>query len=136
MAYMNQEKKAKIAGELKKALAGTGIKYTLGVHNHSTICMRIKSAPIDFIKNFNETVAQRPGGFRTGNEAKDSMDVNPYWYQEHFSGKALKILKTIMACMYGADWYDRSDIQTDYFDTAYYVSVSVGQWNKPFEVIS
>jgi ribose-phosphate pyrophosphokinase len=35
-----------------------------------------------------------------------------------------------------AGYYDNSNAMIDYFDTAYYVSVSVGQWNKPFEVIS
>jgi hypothetical protein len=34
--------------------------------------------------------------------------------------------------MRGSEWYDRSDVQTDYFDTAYYMDVNVGQWNKPY----
>jgi len=36
--------------------------------------------------------------------------------------------------MKGADWYDNSDAQTDYFDTAYYVDVNVGKWDKPYIV--
>ena len=30
--------------------------------------------------------------------------------------------------------WDRSDIQSDYFDVNYYLNLSVGKWDKPFEV--
>jgi phenolic acid decarboxylase len=43
MAYVNQEKKAKI---LKKVMP-KGWKYSLAVRNHSTIVCTIKSAPVD-----------------------------------------------------------------------------------------
>ncbi len=39
---------------------------------------------------------------------------------------------TIIPAMKGADWYDKSDAQIDYFDTAYYYDVNVGSWNKPY----
>ena len=32
----------------------------------------------------------------------------------------------------GKGWYDKSDAMTDYFDTAYYISMNVGEWNKPY----
>jgi hypothetical protein len=60
------------------------------------------------------------------------IDVNPYWFQEHFSGKAKAFLTEVFAGMKSAGWYDRSDVQTDYFDTAYYVDVNVGAWDKPY----
>jgi hypothetical protein len=37
--------------------------------------------------------------------------------------------------MYSADYYDRSDAMTDYFDTAYYVDVNIGKWNKQYKVV-
>ena len=48
MAYMNQEKKAKIAANLKPILAKYGMKGTLRVHHHSTIVLTLQSGPIDF----------------------------------------------------------------------------------------
>jgi hypothetical protein len=30
-----------------------------------------------------------------------------------------------------ADWYDESDAQTDYFNTAVYVDINVGKWRSP-----
>lgn len=134
MAYMNQEKKAAIKANLDKALKGTGVKFSLSVRSHMTIVCTIKSAPIDLIANYNKTVGNRPGGFRNGNEAVNYLDVNPYWYKEHFSGKALELVDKIVKAMYTANYYDNSDAMTDYFDTAYYVDVNIGKWNKPFEV--
>jgi hypothetical protein len=32
-------------------------------------------------------------------------------------------------------WYDNSDAMIDYFDTAYYVDINVGQWNKEYQVV-
>lgn len=119
MAYMNQEKKAKIAANLKPILKKFGIKASLSVHNHSSIVLNIKSGPIDFNKDF-------------GNDDKFGIQVNPYWYKDHFVGASKQALSEIIPVMYSADYYDNSDAQTDYFDTAYYVHVNIGKWNKPY----
>jgi len=132
MAYMNQERKAKIASLLKPVLKKYGVKGTLAVRSHMTICLNIKSGNIDFIQNYNDTVQAQPGGFRNGSPAKNHIDVNPYWYQDHFSGKAKEFLSEAFVALKGAEWYDNSDAMTDYFDTAYYVDVNVGSWNKPY----
>ena len=134
MAYMNQEKKAAIVAAVKPILKKYGIKGTFAVLNHMTIALNIKSGKIDFIKNFNETVQAQPGGFRNGSPADKYLDVNPYWYQDHFSGVAKKFLDEVFPAMKAAGWYDNSDIQTDYFDTAYYVDVNIGNWKNPYIV--
>lgn len=115
MAYMNQDKKAKIASKMKPVLRKYGLKGSLSVHNHSSITLTIKSGPIDF------------GG--------DYVQVNQYWLDDHYKDKpqALAALKEIKEAMLAADWYDRSDAQVDYFDTAYYYNINVGRWNKPYE---
>jgi hypothetical protein len=132
MAYMNQEKKAKIAAAIKPILAKYKLKGTLSVSNHMTIVLTIKSGSIDFIGNFNLTNASTP----RFQGAEKSIQVNTYWYQEHFNGVAKAALSELVPAMKSADWYDRSDIQSDYFDTAYYVDVNVGKWDKPYEFIA
>jgi hypothetical protein len=132
MAYMNQERKAVIAGKIKPILKQYGVKGTLSVRNHSTIVLNVKSGKVDFIGNFNKVVGARPGGFRLGSPAETYVDVNPYWFHEHFSGVSKKFLTEVMQALKSADWYDRSEAMTDYFDTAYYVDVNIGQWNKPY----
>ena len=34
-----------------------------------------------------------------------------------------------------AGWFDKSDIQTDYFHTAYFIGINVGKWNKPYNFV-
>ena len=133
MAYFNQERKAKLAPAIKAILKKYKVKGSLAVRNHSSFVLNIKSGAIDFIGNYNSTVAAQPGGFRNSNPAEKSLDVNPYWYQEHFDGRALNFLKEIFAAMNLGN-HDRSDIQSDYFDVGWYVDVNVGAWNQPYEL--
>ena len=134
MAYMNQQKKAVIASKLKPVLKKYGLKGSLSVNNHSTIVLTVKSGKIDFIKNFNSTTQSRPGGFRNGSAAEKYINVNPYWYHEHFSGKSKEFISEALDALKSADWYDESDAQVDYFNTAYYVDINIGKWNKPYIV--
>jgi hypothetical protein len=135
MAYMNQERKAKIKAMLDKNLKGTGVKFSLRCTSLSITCT-IKSAPIDLIANSNETCSkdfyQVARGFKPNTTAYEQ--VNQYHYKNHFSGEALDIMNLIVKSMYAADYYDNSDAMTDYFDTAYYVNIQIGQWDKPFIV--
>ena len=130
MAYMNQERKAKIAKNLKPILAKFGVKGSLSVRNHSTIILTLKSGSIDFIGNYNRVAKNRyPDRFTP---AERSLDVNPYWYHEHFDGVAKQFISEAMTALKSADWYDESDAQTDYFNTAYYVDINIGKWDKAY----
>ena len=135
MAYMNQEKKAKIAPKVKAILKKYGIKGTLSVRNYSTLCLNLKSGQIDFIANSNRVCGddfyQVAQGFRpnTGKYAQ----VNPYHYTSHYDGKALAFLTEVLTEMNKGN-HDNSDIQTDYFDVGWYVDVNIGKWNKPYKV--
>jgi hypothetical protein len=133
MAYMSQEKKSKISPLVKLICKKYGIKASLAVRHHSTLVLNVKSGNIDFISNFNETVENRPGGFRNGSPAEKSLQINTYWYHEHFSGKAKKFLSEILQVMNSGN-HDNSDIQSDYFDVGWYVDVNIGQWDKPYIV--
>lgn len=138
MAYMNQEKKAKIASLLKPVLKKYGVKGSLSVRNHMTICLNVSSGPIDFIEDYIETDKKKSYAKYMSEDQiayirkNRTLDVNPYWYHEHFSGKSKQFIQEALAALYCADYYDNSDIQTDYFDTAYYVDMNIGKWNKPY----
>ena len=131
MAYMNQERKAKISAALRPVLARYGVKGTLSVRNHMAIVLTLKSGAIDFIQNFNETHDTQGRPFQP---AQDYLDVNPYWFQDHFSGTAKAFLTEAFQALRAADYYDNSDAMTDYFDTAYYYDLQIGRWNRPYTV--
>ena len=137
MAYMSQENKAKLAPAIKAVLKKYGLKGTIAVRNHSTLCCNISEGPLDFISNMLEIARERPDSYYykeayTGRPM--SLDVNPYWIADNYTGKVLDCLLALKAAMMGPDWYDRSDIQTDYFDTAWYIDINVGKWNKPYQL--
>jgi len=132
MAYMNQEKKAKIAGELKRVVPA-GWKYSLSVRHHSTIVLTISAAPVDLIAEVNACNAERAR--QRGDEPyinRDSVSIHPSGVERSFSASRDTIAK-IMACL-NIDNHDRSDVQSDYFDVGHYVDLQIGRWDKPFKV--
>jgi len=133
MAYMSQERKAKLAPAIKAALKKYGLKGSLAVRTHSTLCLTIKQGSIDFIKNFNDQIATLPGydGFKAQAATRTSIDVNPYHFRDHFSGKAKAALVEIHRAMMDGN-HDNSDIMTDYFDVGWYIDINIGTWNKPY----
>ena len=134
MAYMNQERKAKLAPAIKAICKKYGVKATFGVRNHSTLVCNIKSSSLDFIGNCNKVcganVAMRGVAWTA---AEGHLDVNPYHYDKHFDGKCLKFLTELFRVLNTGN-HDNSDIQTDYFDVGWYVDVNIGRWNKPYEL--
>jgi hypothetical protein len=134
MAYMNQERKAKITKMLKPILAKYKVKGSLSVRNHSTIVLTLKSGAIDFIGNSNRVCSndfyQVQRGFKPTTNGYDQ--VNPYWFQDHYDGDAKAFLTEAFKALKSADWYDESNAMIDYFNTAYYVDVNIGKWDKPY----
>jgi hypothetical protein len=135
MAYMNQTKKQTIASKVKPILAKYGVKGSLSVRNHSTIVLKLTSGSVDFIGDMSDERHNLLGSRTIDKDElrkRYNLDVNPYWYHEHYTGTALAFLSEIIPAMKGADWYDKSDAQVDYFNTAYYYDVNVGSWDKPY----
>ena len=134
MAYMNQERKAKITKMLKPILAKYKVKGSLSVRNHSTIVLTLKSGAIDFIGNSNRVCGndfyQVQRGFKPTTSGYEQ--VNPYWFQDHYDGKAKAFLTEAFKALKSADWYDESNAMIDYFNIAYYVDINIGKWDKPY----
>lgn len=137
MAYMNQERKAARAPKIKEICKKYKVVASLSVWHHSTLVLTVKSGVIDFISNYNRVAGKRhandPYGFRN---VEGSLDVNPYWYKEHFDGAALNFLSEVIPAMYGDDYFDRSDIQSDYFNCSHYIDVNIGKWDKPYMLVA
>jgi len=120
MAYVSQEMKSELAPAIKTILKKYGLKGSLSVRNHSTLALTIKSGKIDFAKlstsdNFN-------------------YQVNTYWTDSHYTGKAKKFLAEVIAAMKGPKFFDHSDSMTDYFHCSHYIDINLGKWNKPYIV--
>lgn len=135
MAYVSQEKKAKLAPQIKAICKKYGVSGTLSVSNHSTLVLTIKSGVIDFISNYNDVAGNRLQHSSLGfQKATNSISVNPYWYQEHFDGIAKAFIDEIIPAMKGNEYFDDSDIMTDYFHVSHYFDINIGKWNKPYNL--
>lgn len=129
MAYMSQERKAKIAANLK-AVIPSDWKYSLRVDRHSTLVLTIRKAPEDLLSFLKEPV--NGWDSRTKYAA-----LNPYWLREGFvdqHGRMADLFAKIKDVMMEGN-HDRSDIMTDYFDVGWYIDIKIGEWDRPFEVL-
>ena len=137
MAYMSQEKKASLAPGIKAVLKKYGMKGTIGVRNHSTLVCNVSEGPLDVIGNMYEIAMTRPESFYAhyGAPKPLNIEVNPYWISENYSGKVLAFVQELKDAMDVGN-HDRSDIQSDYFDVGWYVCISIGKWDKPYQLIA
>ena len=119
MAYVSKETKKELAPEIKKVLAEFGVKGTIRVNNHSTLVVTLRKVPT---------------GLFTPKEIADG-GVNVYHIERFFEGTAKKFLTKLLAAMKGTKWYDNTDAMIDYFDTAWYNDIKIGEYGKPLEVI-
>jgi hypothetical protein len=137
MAFMNQSDKAKLAPAIKAICKKYNIKASIAVRNNSTLVLNIKQGKIDFIGNYNEINSKK---FRPSHlpfqAATGNIDVNVYWFDSQFDGIAKDFLSEIIPAMKGPDFFDNSDIQTDYFSVSHYFAVKVGKWDKAYELIT
>lgn len=131
MAYMSQERKAKIAPVVKAICKKYGIKSSLAVRNHMSLVLTVKQGDIDFVGNFAETTGADADNWAV---KKGNIDVNVYHYRNHFTGKARQFLEEVIVAMNNGN-HDRSDIQSDYFDVGWYVDVNIGRWDQPYALV-
>lgn len=128
MAFISQQDKARLSPRIKAVLAKYGLKGTLSIRDHRTLALNVKAGAIDFIGSLN---ADR---FFENPHNLTHVSVNPYWYHEHFNGKARQALSELIAAMNDGN-HDNTDIGTDYFDVGWYVDINVGRWNQPYELL-
>ena len=126
MAFINAEDVKAIRNELKVTFP----KFKFGVkkRDYSAVDVTIKSGPTDF-----------SDCFRAGDNGHAQINhFHTHMYGEHkdFFDAVHKIIKTAPIKGEGyhknKGWYDNSDAMTDYFDTAYYISMNVGSWSTPY----
>jgi hypothetical protein len=115
MAYVSQADKKSLAPAIKAVLNKYGMKGSISIRNHSTLCVTIKSGALDF-------------DTRDGYE-----DVNVYWIDQHYAGIQRAFLNELLDAMKGPNYFNDDDAQTDYFHRSHYTDITIGSaWNKPY----
>ncbi len=125
MAYMNQEKKAKIRSALI-AVMPKGWKFALSVRNYSTIVCTITEAPFDLIGACRKSEHFDPA-------SATYAGVNQYHPRERFEDECVAdVFENIVAAL-NTDNHDRSDAMVDHVDVGHYVDLHIGRWDRPFK---
>ena len=118
MAYISQQDKKDLAPAIKAVLKNYGMKGTIAINHYSSLVVNIQSGVLDFSDNFSH--------------GDGYVQVNTYHIDTWYSGTKRNFLKDLVKAMKGNKWYDKSYAMVDYFDTAYYVDINIGKWNKPY----
>lgn len=122
MAYIGQDKKNKIHANLKPILKKYGVRGSLRIRNHMSLCLTVSGGELNPFEDWGST-------FPLHNEGH--IDVNTYHYRNHFTGRTREFLIEALSAMNEGN-HDRSDAMTDYFDVGWYVYVTFGKWDKPY----
>lgn len=123
MAYITSESVKEIRNNIKNLYpAKNGWKFSITRENYSCVRCEILAAPIEL--RIDTT--------------KENEGVNHFWLESRYEGKnetATEILKNINEIL-NLNNFDNSDAMTDYFHVGHYVTISIGAWNKPFQLIN
>jgi len=132
MAYVSQQLKKELQPAIMAICKKYGIKASLAVRNHSTLCLNIKSGPIDFITPWNKFTKDRQERNGLKFYESKSIDLPSQGIAKGiFTGQAAEFVDEIYPAMDKGNW-DKSDIMTDYFNVGWYVDINIGQWDKPY----
>ena len=137
MAYISTPEVAAIRKQLKEQLPQ--YKFSVKKDHHSSVTVAFMKGPAW------ETFQTRDR--YTGEYSEATMDgheqLNHRWANDFYGEKNAAIIKKvekiIKTAPYNAGvgdlWFDESDSQSDYFHTAFYMSIHIGQWDKPYQVV-
>lgn len=120
MAYIATDDVRRIRNALKAAYPN--LKFSVRKEDCTNVHVAILKGDLDLLSLFDASTITH-------------YDVNPY--HTHQYGKFVPLFEDILRIMKTApekQWYNNSDSMIDYFDIAYYIHLTVGRWNKPYEV--
>lgn len=136
MAYISQNDKKELAPAIKVVLKRYGVKGTISIRHHSTLVVNIKSGSLDIIGNwFNHATK-----FRDTNEygdvitKPDYINVNEYWVDYQYTGIVKDFLNELVSAMKGENFFDKTDLMSDYFHVKHYLNINVGKWDNHYTV--
>ena len=136
MAYISTEEVAAIRKQLKAQLPE--YKFSVKRCHSSSVTVAFMKGPA-----FKEFTYRDRNGDNVAGDINTHEQLNHYhadkFYGEENGAVIKKVEKIIKTAPYlegvGDLWFDESDSMTDYFHTAYYMSIHVGKWDKPYEVV-
>jgi len=129
MAYITASETKSIRNALKDEFGKT-LKFSVRNSHHSSVNINLLESSVYNLEPNPDYDCNEGNGFGFG---QVSPWMTPKDQVENLLKKIDLIAKNAPAKDGGKEWYDNSDMMTDYFNTAYYVFTNIGKWNKPFK---
>jgi hypothetical protein len=136
MAYISTDEVKEVRKALKEKF-GKNLKFSVRRQNYSSIDVSIVSGKVNFFDGSMDSKDKYSGRVAKFDGYTQINEYYPEYYGKHeqLFRDIVEIMKSAPANANGGRaWYDNSDAMIDYFDTAYYTHVSVGKWDKPYEL--
>lgn len=139
LAYISQTEKKELAPQIKAVLKKYGVNGTIAINHNSTLVVNLKKGKLDLIgaaQKINTERAERQGLPVThiDNYFQANAYREPTEY-ENFAPIIGRFYSDLIKAMKGTKWFDKSDLMTDYFHTAYFLSINVGKYSAPYQFI-
>ena len=135
MAYISTNEIKEIRKSLKEKF-GKNIKFSVTRDHYTGVRISLMEGVIDFFDGSMDMTDKYSGRVQ---KFDGYAQINHY--HTHFYGaytelfnKISEIAHTAPGLAGGKSYYCNDDTMTDYFDRAYYVSINVGKWDKPYEI--
>lgn len=131
MSYISKEQVKEIRNNLKKAFPE--IKFSVRGKDYTEVQVTILESPYDFFNMINDYTPTNGMKKIWDKKPEKHHQVNQYHIDRNWIGKAKEILLKIYQLINKGN-YDNSDSQRDHFDVGFYVSINIGEWDKPYIV--
>ena len=136
MAYINAEDVNHIRVALKKEFPQ--YKFSVTRDHHLGVNINFMKGPrFAEYEYFDRYSGEMKKDNLDGHHQINHFHLESFYGKENAEilGKVSDIAHTAPGLAGGKKYYNNNDIQSDYFDVAYYVSISVGKWNKEYEIV-
>lgn len=124
MAYISTEQVAEIRKQLKKEFPA--VKFSITRSHGTKVNVSVLEADFDIFADLLDPE----------HVFNNHVQVNHYYLDNHWEGRGLELLERIAEVAADGS-YNRNanDPTADYGDMTFFVDISIGRWNKPFQVV-
>ncbi|QGH74995.1 hypothetical protein MAL1_00249 [Bacteriophage DSS3_MAL1] len=143
MAYITTEQVADIRARLKEAFpVKDGWKLSVRRRDAMAVDVLFMAGPHTFKAWDYDPYSHDPDAPKSSQHAQamgaiaevTEGGVNQYYIADNWTPESAKILQKAYDII-ARDHWDESDSQSDYFHCAYYISMGIGRWDKPYQVV-
>jgi len=135
MAYI-ETTDVKAIREALKAEFGKDFKFSVTREHYTSVSISVMSGVENFYDGSMNTTDKYNGRVHEfdGHEQINHYHTHFYGKHEALFTKISEIAHTAPGLAGGKEYFCEDDTMTDYFSRAYYVSINVGKWDKPYEI--